>query len=178
LGYSSGVAEDTRGQFLYDMVTACLASQAADYAALVGRAKDLLGVASITTLVTGVLANDKITNVARTDTEPWVFVAVALALVAVVACAFTAMQPRDLYLSPAPADVAATVSSNPSWDVDTYYASVAMGFILEDFIVVGESAIDHNRAAIDSVRRLVRLQIVALGVLTLFGLALSSGAVL
>jgi hypothetical protein len=82
------VADDQlRGKFLYDMVSARIAAQAADQAALVGRAKDLLGVASITTTISGVLANDKLVNLSKTDADKFAFVVLALGLIVVVVCA-------------------------------------------------------------------------------------------
>jgi hypothetical protein len=170
--------DEAKGKFLYDMVAARLTAQAADQVALVGRAKDLLGVATITTTITGVLAKDKVANISKADLDPWLFGLMAIALATVVWLAFGALRPRTWYLSPEPTDVAATVSSQPTWAVDTYYASVAMGFISPGVVVSGKSALDHNRLQINELRQAVRLQMLGLSVLAGCGLALAYEAVL
>ena len=171
------MADEARGKFLYDMVAARVTAQGADQSALVGRAKDLLGVASITTTITGVLANDKITNVSKSDAAKVVFIIMAVALLSVVFCAFDALRPRTWYLSPDPLEAEQTLVANPIATVDQYYESIAEGFIQLDVAVTGKSALQHNEDQISHLRTLVRVEIIALGVLAGCGLALAIDAV-
>ncbi len=155
------------------MVEAKLSAQAADQSALVGRAKDMLGVATISSTITGVLANDKLFAVGKDDADVALFVAMAVALLLVIICAFYAMRPRTWYLAPSPEEVAATVRNDVTAPVDDYYASVAMGFMSADVAVDGKTVLAHNDDQIDRLRTAVLVQIPALGVLAAAGLVLA-----
>jgi hypothetical protein len=149
--------------------------EVADQSALAGRAKDLLGVAVISTTITGVLANDKLTNVTKHNVPAWLFVLMAIAVAAVVGSAFYALWPRTWYFSPDPREGLQTATDEPDWPVDTYYASIAAGFTTPN-VVQPASALDHNDTQIRALRTAVLAEIGALAILAIAGLALAWNA--
>ena len=163
------------GKFLYDTVTARIAAQAADQAALAGRAKDLLGVAAISTTVSGALVNDKLTDVTKGAVSLLLFLLTLLGLACVVAGALYAFRPRTWYFSPEPKSAAERISANPDSPTDDYYAAVANGFIALKPSGT-ESPLDHNDRQIGKLHAAVLVQIVGVSALSVAGALLASRA--
>lgn len=164
---------DAVGKFLYDIVAERLKAQAADQSALTGRAKDLIGLAAVTTTVTGVLANDKLFDVTK-GSQPVVFaVLLSCGLLLTVGAGLYGMKPRVWYLSPDPLEVFSTVSANLTWPLDSYYASVATGLTQPGIVVTGKSALAHNDEQLSKLRRAIVIQVVGVAILASSGLVVA-----
>jgi hypothetical protein len=166
------------GKFLYDIVSARLAAQAADQLALTGRAKDLIGFASITTTITGVVANDKIVTVNKSGIDALILGLLAVGLAMVITFGIQAIRPRAWFLSPDPHLVADLVHENySSWTVDDYYAAVANGFTKLGVGSPGNSALGYNEEQLKTLRRSVLVQIIGVSALAACGVLLALEAV-
>lgn len=166
-------AGEAVGKFLYDIVAERLKAQAADQSALTGRAKDLVGLAAVTTTVTGVLANDKLFDVTK-GSQPIVFaVLLSFGLLLTIGAGLYGLKPRVWYLSPDPTEVFSTVSGNLAWPLDSYYASVATGLTQPGVVVTGKSALAHNDEQLVKLRRAIVIQVVGVAILASSGLVVA-----
>ena len=113
------MAEAT-GKLLWDVVALRLTADAANQTALVGRAKDLLGAATIAATITGVLVNDKLFTVEKSGLVTWWGIATGLTLAMLVVCALVAMRPREWSFAPSPTDLYGKMSdtTEPALSVD------------------------------------------------------------
>lgn len=166
-------AGDPVGKFLYDIALERLKAQAADQTALAGRAKDMVGLAAVTTTITGVLANDKLVTVSKGDQPAAVAVLLTVGLVVTIGAGLDALRPRVWYFSPDPTKVFDTVSNNLGWPLDSYYASVATGLEHRDVVVTGASAFEHNDQQLRRLRWAILAQVVGVGLLACAGLVLA-----
>ena len=168
------MTESTGGKFLYETVTARVASQAADYAALSGRSKDLIGLATITSTVMGVLANERLVNLTKMRRVPASYSIVAVAsLILVLGPGLFVLWPRKWHLSPSPEDALATVNAHPTWPTDSYYATLATGFVNRGVVDAKLNALEVNDRNIARIRWAVLAQIGGLSALAVSGLALT-----
>jgi hypothetical protein len=150
------VSDVPRGKFLYDMVMARVGAQSTDLATMQGRSKDLIGLAAVTTTVTGVLSNDKLfNNVAILPHRPREFaVLLVVGLVLAILPGIYVLWPRAWFLAPDPVDLNAQIDAHPTWPVDAYYSSAAMGFIERKY-----GRCEKTNALRFNDRRLFRLRI-------------------
>jgi hypothetical protein len=170
------VGED-RGKFLYDVVMARLSSQAADLAAMGGRAKDLLGVATISTTITGAIANGAIVTTTKHNVSWLVFAALIVGFVLVLGAAGFSLWPRTWYLSPEPLGTSRAVQAHLDWPLDAYYGQIAVGFIAPDVVTAGKSALEHNDQRLMWIGRAILIEMAGLLLLALAGFALAYEAV-
>jgi len=147
-----------------------LATQAADQAALVNRAKDLMGTATIASTITGVILNDKLVAVVRGDVPLWWTIAAALALIVLFGSGLWAVQPRDYYFAPDAVDFFAVEREFPEATTGQLYRSLAEGFLEPED---GATRLATNEEQLATLDRLVRLETVALAVLALLGFLLA-----
>jgi hypothetical protein len=94
------MADDPHGKMLWGVVAGELAGQAADQASLTGRAKDLLGVATISSTITGVILNDHLFNVDKEDIPLWWILVAGGSLLAVFVAGLWAIKPRTYSFTP------------------------------------------------------------------------------
>lgn len=159
------------------MVTAQLAGQVADIAALSGRAKDLIGVATISTTITGGLANDRLVNVGKHDINPFALGFLIVGFCSVLIAGFFVLKPRSWSLVPNADEIKTNaVAAHPTWPIDAYYGQVAMGFLTPGLVVPGKTAIQQNAENIDLIRNCIYVQLVGLGLLAIAGFILASQA--
>jgi hypothetical protein len=156
--------DEPRGKFLYDTVSARLSAQSTDLSTAQGRAKDLIGLAAITTTITGVLANDKLFKIDAAAERPKPFAALLVAGIALaIIPGLYVLWPRAWYLAPDPVDINAKIDQHPTWHVDDYYASLAMGFMTAQHGKNNDTALRFNE------RRILRLRVAVIA--QLFGIA-------
>ena len=160
---------DPNGKTLWDVVALRLAAQAANQTALTGRAKDLLGAATIAGTIIGVVYNDKLFPLAGFHAPGWWIPAVVVTYLGVVLCAVSAVWPRSYSFSPDAADFADLERDNPGASANMLYRAAARGF-LDPLSVKGKTQIQVNEDRLRTLERLVRGEIVSLGGLA--GLAL------
>jgi hypothetical protein len=166
------------GTFLYNMVVAQTSAQATDISTLTGRAKDLIGAATISTTVTGALANANIVNVQKHAERLGVVWLLAVGFGLVFLAGFAAIYPREWSLAPDAERVASEVIAGHLSDtVDVYYAKVAMGFLDKGTGRDHRTAIQENARKIGHVRVLIDIQLLGLLLLAASGVVLASTAV-
>jgi hypothetical protein len=124
------MADDPHGTILWGVVASELAGQAADQASLTGRAKDLMGVATISTTITGVILNDKLFNVPKVDIPVWWIILAALSLLAVFGAGIYAIQPRTYSFAPDATAFHRIEQDYQESSEDELYRAMAEGYLL------------------------------------------------
>jgi hypothetical protein len=123
------MAEDSHGRILWGTVANELAGQAADQASLTGRAKDLMGVATISTTITGVILNDKLFNVPKVDIPVWWILFAGLSLLAVFGAGIYAIQPRTYSFAPDATDFHQIEQDYQESSENDLYRAMAEGYL-------------------------------------------------
>lgn len=147
------------GKLLYDVTLARLAAQKESQAALVSRAKDLLGVTAISTAINS-------TALLRSKAgPPWWWTALALAAVVVqIGGALVVLFPRGYDFSTDPEHLRKLLAERSSGDdtLDDWYRALADGFLHQDATATSKIAHNHELNRRNSL--IVKAQTVALGV--------------
>lgn len=135
-------------------------AQSDDYSTLTGRAKDLIGLATVATTIASVILNEKVFAPAKLTHVPkwWAFLSAA-SVAAILLAGIYSLWPRVWYFSPDPAEVYATVVSDLTLSTDALLASVANGIVLPDVVVTGKSALEWNDAGLARIRWAVVVQV-------------------
>jgi hypothetical protein len=157
---------DPNGKLLWDVVALRLGAQAATQAALVGRAKDLLGLTTIVATITGVILNDKLFPVVKEEVDAWWIVLAALALVVVLGAGLWALRPAEWSFAPDPLSFYAIEETYPHASQGQFYRSLAEGYLLPG--ADGKPRIIKNQDRLKFLSRLVVAEgwgLVALGIL-------------
>jgi hypothetical protein len=165
------VADDPHGKLLWDVVAGELAGQATDQSSLTGRVKDLLGVATISTTITGVILNDTLFNVAKEAVPLWWILVAAASLVAVYVPGLWALWPRTYSFAPDANDFLQVEQASPGASDGELYRALAEGYLLSD--ATGKNQLDRNRDAIKIIDNLVNIQMVGIAVLTAMAFVLA-----
>jgi hypothetical protein len=150
---------------LWDVVAGQLAGQSADQAALSGRAKDLLGVATISTTITGVIVNDKLFNLAKVELPAWWVVLAAVSLIVVFGAGLLAIQPRKYSFAPDAEGFHSIEQKYPDASETELYRAMAEGYLEE---AEGKTQLERNRENLKLIELLVRIEtggVVALAVM-------------
>jgi hypothetical protein len=170
----SVVAEAT-GKMLWDVVALRLTAEAANQTALVGRAKDLLGAATIAATITGVLLNDKLVTFDKTPLLGLWTVVTGITLAVLVLLALAALKPRAWSFAPNPNSLykqllageksAASTQQDPK-TVDAWYHDMAVGYLVPREGQT-KNQLEKNAELVDSLAKLVRWETYALGALAI-----------
>lgn len=166
------------GKFMYDVVAQRLAAQSADQSALVGRSKDLVGLATLTSSVAGVLANDKLVRVVGGQRLPVAFAGLlSLGLLLTIGSGLYVLYPRKWFLSFDPVSLFEKISEHyREWPLDKFYASAATAFLNPGELGDEMEAILVNDAQLRRMHFAVGLQILGAGILGASGLYLAWNA--
>lgn len=141
-------------------------SQADDFAVLTGRAKDLIGLATVATTIASVILNDKVLGPTKPSEVPmWWAAVAAIALASILLPGIYCLWPRIWYFSPDPDSIYKTVSADLSLSTDDLFASVANGLVRKDVVVSDRSALEWNDAGLRRFRVAVFIQVVGYVVL-------------
>jgi hypothetical protein len=172
-----GAVTDDRSELLWDVVSDRLSSQADNVSALNGRAKDFIGLGTLTGTIAGAIGNDKFFSWDKAAlTVPFALL-LTVGIVLAVGAGLLVLRPRIWYLSPEPKDLYETIRTNPNWSADNLKASIANGFVHSDVVVDGKSALEFNDDQIGEMRILVIIQVVGLALLAIAGVILGWQAV-
>lgn len=163
--------DEPKGKLLWDVVALRLAAQSANQSALTGRAKDLLGTATIATTITGVILNDKLFEVVKDDAPIWWTGGAGVALVVLVASGILAIWPREYSFAPNAEDFQRVMETYPSATVDALYRATALGYLVAP--PRGKSQLAKNYGLLKNLERFVRVEAVALAALAGLAFALA-----
>jgi hypothetical protein len=165
------LAEDPNGKLVWDMVALKLGAQAASQTALVGRAKDLLGVATIATTITGVILNDKLFAVVKGEAPLWWTILAAISLAVIYGAGLWAMQPAEYSFAPDAEDFYVVEQTYPASSQGEFYRSLAEGYLLVG--PDGESRLGKNQEQLERIELLVRFETMGIAVLGILAFLLA-----
>jgi hypothetical protein len=159
-----------------DTVTARLVAQAADQAALTGRAQSLLGAATIAATIVGALSNSNVLNVKTASSASrfplWLLIVGGVALLLVVVPAIGALVPRAWQFSTDPGTFYANVlpfMNDPQATDDEATLSWVLGFLTPG--ADRKTPLDRNDEMIGRLRWFVTTETVGLACVIGFAFA-------
>lgn len=161
------LAEDPHGKILWERVTGELPGQAADQAALTGRAKDLLGVATISSTITGAILNDKLFQFSQIEIPAWWLVLAALPLLMVLVAGLWAVQTKEYSFAPDAAAFYEIEQKYPNSTEGDLYRALAEGYLFE--AEDGKTQLQRNRDILGGIELLVRVE--TAGIIGVAGMA-------
>jgi hypothetical protein len=164
------VADDSHGKILWDVVTARLAAQAANQAAMCGRAKDLISTATVATAITGIILNDKVFNVSKGDMPLWWLVGAGISLLVIFVAGLWALQPANYSFAPDAGDFYLNVQKHPTASDDQFYRSLAEGYLIASN---GQTQIERNQKGLQRLARLVRIETIGIAALVVLAFILA-----
>ena len=180
LPYPGSVA-DLEGKFLYDITATKLAAQCADHSLLTGRAKDLIGLTTLTTTIGAFVATSRATgNTARLP--DWYTGGVLITVVVIIGCGLYVLLPRRWNFSPDPLAVRAALQTDPN--LDSIYMRLAEGHLAQPAPAEGTKrrwragrfgpsvdleGIEFNKGVLSRLATAVRVQVVGVSALAVLG---------
>jgi hypothetical protein len=166
------LADDPHGKLLWDVVAGELAGQAADQSSLTGRAKDLLGVATISTTITGVILNNTLFNFDKEEVPLWWIGVAAASLIAIFGAGLWAILPRIYSFAPDASHFHQVEEGFPGASEGELYRAMAEGYLLPD-PKTGKNQLERNRKEIRFIDTLVSIQMVGVAALTAMAFVLA-----